>query len=237
MSSTIQYFLYDLRLTWREPSTRTFLLMPFVFLGLLIWGVPPFLAAFPLVQSWSALLLDGIVLQGGIMFGMVSGMLLLDEKDQGLITVYRVAPITFGKWIALKMAFPLVATFAYALTCFAINPVQHFGVFALLLSALHFALITPLIALIVAALAQNKVEGLTWFKFVDLVMIAPFLGFFLPDPWAKIFLVFPTHWAFDAIFAVHAGEHTIMLRDHLIGIPIICLLLYLATMVFKRSVH
>ena len=237
MSSTIRYLLYDLRLTWRESSTRTFLLMPFVFLGLLLWGVPSLLTAFPAVEPWSALLLDGIVLQGGIMFGMVSGMLLLDEKDQGLITVYRVSPIKFGRWIALKMAFPLLATLAYALTCFAINPVQHFGVVPLLLSAVHFALITPLIALIVAAAADNKVEGLTWFKFVDLVMIAPFLGFFLPAPWSQIFMVFPTHWAFDAIFAMHAGESTIMLRDHLIGIPIICLLLYIAAVVFGRRVR
>lgn len=212
-------------------------MMPFVFLGLLLWGVPPLLTAFPVVQPWAALLLDGMVLQGGIMFGMVSGMLLLDEKDQGLITVYRVAPISFGKWIALKMAFPLLATFAYALTCFGINPVLHFGILGLLFSAIHFALITPLIALLVAALAHNKVEGLTWFKFVDLIMIAPFLGFFLPEPWGKLFFIFPTHWAFDAIFALHAGDFATMWWDHLIGIPIICLLLYLSTLVFKRRVH
>ncbi|MFN8397778.1 MAG: hypothetical protein U0176_24380 [Bacteroidia bacterium] len=236
METAFQYLRYDVRITWREPSTRIFLFMPLVFFSLLQWAVPALLAAYPVVQPWGPLLLDGIVFQGGLMFGFVTGFLLLDEKDLDLVTVYRVAPMRFGRLLLLKMAFPFLATWLYAAASLAMNPILRLGGLELVVGSFHFALITPVGALIVAALGKNKVEGLAWFKFVDVLLIAPFLGFFLPGGWGELFWLFPTHGAFDGLLAASQGEASRFWVDQVVGIGYLCGMLWFSGWVFRRRV-
>lgn len=235
METALRYCYHDLRLTWRESSTRIFLLMPLLFFALLQWAVPELLRVFPMVASWSGLLLDGIVLQGGLMFGFVSGFLLLDEKDLRIIPIYRVAPIPFHKLLLLKMAFPFLATFLFAAASLAWNPIHRLGGPYLLVAALHFGLITPLLGLVVAALSKNKIEGLTWFKLMDLVLVVPFLGFFLPKPWNYLLRIFPSHWGLDAIVQLVHENHAGFWIDQAVGIGLLALLLVAAISIFRRS--
>jgi fluoroquinolone transport system permease protein len=234
MESALKYLRYDIRITWRESFTRIFLFVPLFFFCGLQLAVPLLLEAYPEIKPWSPLLLDGIVFQGGLMFGFVTGFLLLDEKDLDLVTVYRVAPLSFGRFLLLKMAFPFLATWVYAIACLSFNPILQLNGIALIVTSIHFALITPVGALMVAALGKNKVEGLTWFKFVDLILIAPFLGFFLPKPWANLFWIFPTYGVFDAPKAWAEGDQLRFWIDHGIGIPFLLAMIALSVWVFKR---
>lgn len=237
MTAALNYLRYDIRLTWREPSTRIFLFMPIVFFCVLQWAGPLLLEAYPVIKPWGPLVLDGIVFQGGLMFGFVTGFLLLDEKDLDLVTVYRVAPIGFGRFLLLKMVFPFLSTFVYALVSLAFNPILRLEGPALVVGALHFALITPAGALLVAALGKNKVEGLTWFKFIDLILIAPFMGFFLPGAWGKLFWVFPTQGVFDGLVAYGAHDMGRFWVDQCVGLPCLTGMLVLAGWLFRRQMQ
>jgi fluoroquinolone transport system permease protein len=233
IKTAFSYLRYDIRITWREPSTRIFLFMPLVFFCLLQWAGPALMTAYPDLISWTPLILDGIVFQGGLMFGFVTGFLLLDEKDLDLVTVYRVAPVSFGRFLMLKMVFPFFATWIYAIACLGFNPFLRLSGLGLVVTSFHFALITPMGALLVAALGKNKVEGLTWFKFVDLILIVPFLGFFLPKAWSKLFWIFPTQGVFDALWAWNAGDKLRFWIDHGIGITFLSVLLIFSGYVFR----
>lgn len=237
METAIQYLRYDVRITWRESSTRIFLFMPLVFFTLLQWAVPALLEAYPVVEPWSPLLLDGIVFQGGLMFGFVTGFLLLDEKDLDLVTVYRVAPMGFGRLLLLKMAFPFVATWVYAAACLGFNPILEMGGLEVVVTSFHFAWITPAGALIVAALGKNKVEGLAWFKLVDVLLIAPFLGFFLPGSWGGLFWVFPTNGVFDSLLAYDRGDLGRFWLDHAVGMAYLVGMLWFAGWMFRRRLR
>lgn len=234
MGTAIRYIRYDFRITWRESSTRLFLFMPLVFFSLLHWGMPMLLEAYPVVAAWAPLLLGGIVFQGGLMFAFVAGFLLLDEKDLNLMTVYRVAPVPFWKLLVLKMSFPFVATWVYALACLGFNPVLRLEGIAWVVTAFHFALITPAGALLVAGLGKNKVEGLTWFKLIDLILIAPFMAFFLPAPWPGLFWIFPTYGVFDSLMAWADKDWNAFWRDQGIGLTQITALLVVARWLFQR---
>lgn len=237
METALNYLRYDIRITWREPSTRIFLFMPLVFFTLLQWAVPFLLEAFPNIRPWTPVLLDGIILQGGLMFGFVTGFLLLDEKDLDLVTVYRVAPVSFGRFLMLKMVFPFLATWIYALACLSFNPILQLTGFSLIVTSIQFALITPVGALMVAALGKNKVEGLTWFKLIDVILIAPFLGFFLPEAWEKVFWIFPTHGVFDALLASAAHDRPRFWIDQGVGIPYLLAMLVLSGWIFKKRLN
>jgi len=67
----------------------------------------------------------------------------------------------------------------------------------ILLSALC-GLIAPLLTIVVTILSKNKMEGMTWFKLVNLLVIIPLAAFFIPE-YALLFGVIPTHWAFQML--------------------------------------
>lgn len=203
---TLRFIKNDVKQTWRDGSTRIFLLLPIVFFLLLHIAAPALISAYPVVKPYSALLLNSIVFQGGLLFGFVSGFLLLDEKDDETIQVYRISPISIWQFLTLKMAFPSIAAFIYAIISFRFNPILVIDGWKLVIVAFNFALMSPMLALIVSALGKNKVQGLTFFKAIDLFLIAPFLAFFLPERFEFVFRIFPTFWIFNAPYQLYQGN-------------------------------
>ncbi len=204
MQKSLLLLRQDLRISWRDNSTRVFLLIPPILFLLLNSVVPPLLESYPEILDYKAPLLLTFALQGGLMFGFVSGFLLLDEKDQDLISVYRVVPLSVKSFLVMRMIFPFLATLAYILLVLSFNPLYTFGGGALVLTAMNLSLLTPVLALMVAALGKNKVEGLTYFKAFDLIVLTPFLPFFLSDQWKYPFMIVPTFWSVQG-GAAHVG--------------------------------
>ena len=66
----------------------------------------------------------------------------------------------------------------------------------MVLSALLFALITPIVTMVMASFAQNKVEGLAIFKVLNLGLLLPILGLFLTPPFNYFFGLIPVYWSF-----------------------------------------
>ncbi len=203
MEKTLLILRQDLRITWRDNSTRFFLILPPILFLLLNSVIPPLVDAYPIILDYKAPLLFAFALQGGLMFGFVSGFLLLDEKDQNLLSVYQVLPLSTNQFLFMRMLFPFTGTFAYVLLVLSLNPLYAFSGLPLVLTALNFSLLTPVLALLIATLGKNKVEGLTYFKMFDLIVLTPFLPFFLEEQWQYPFMVVPTFWP------VHGGAASI----------------------------
>lgn len=232
METTFRFIRNDLKVTWRDSSARIFLLLPVVFFLLLQTAIPSLLAAYPVVLDYGAYLLGAFTFQGGLMFGFVSGFLLLDEKDQDIFSVFQVAPMSLERLLTMKISFPFLGAFFYGVLTLAFNPIHRVGGLDLVLLPLCFALICPLVALWVGALGRNKVEGLTWFKAIDLVLIVPLLGFFLPGNWEYVFAVVPSYYAFKGVEVVELGGNA--LAWELIGLGLGTALVAVSVWFFKR---
>ncbi len=70
---------------------------------------------------------------------------------------------------------------------------------------LQYALLAPLLALLVATFAQNKVEGLAQFKLYNFMLNLPALIYFLPNSFLHALAVIPTYWTFRSVEALHGG--------------------------------
>lgn len=205
MSRALQYLTDDLLVTWREGSNRIFLFLPPLLLLLGVFAWPALVAAYPAAEPYGLTALLVLAIQGGVLFGFITGFALLEEKDQGLLSVYRVAPIRFHSLLLLKIIFPWTATFVYLLLLLSLNSMLAVTGFPLLLAAFALSLLTPTMALLVGALGRNKVEGLTWFKGLDLLALVPLLGLLLPEAWKWAFSLLPTHWSVQAMASYEAG--------------------------------
>ena len=73
-----------------------------------------------------------------------------------------------------------------------------------MLLAVQYALLAPLLALLVATFAQNKVEGLAQFKLYNFMLNLPVLIYFLPYEILHGLAVIPTYWTFRSVEALHA---------------------------------
>lgn len=74
------------------------------------------------------------------------------------------------------------------------------------LLAFQYALLAPLLALLLATFAQNKVEGLAHFKVYSFVANLPILMYFLGGSAWHVLAVVPTYWSFRSVEAAYTGD-------------------------------
>ncbi|HAA37456.1 MAG TPA: hypothetical protein DCE00_01135 [Firmicutes bacterium] len=135
----------------------------------------------------------------GFAYGAMAGFSLLDDRDDHVFTSLQIAPISLNYYIWFKVLFTYLLA---VLSSFFIVWVT--GVFTLaagdliLISALS-ALQTPLIAFIINAFAQNKVEGFVTMKAAGLLLLLPIGSYFFLDVKEWLFAIAPGFWPAKAV--------------------------------------
>jgi fluoroquinolone transport system permease protein len=202
----------DARNIFRDANFKWMIFLP-VFLALLLrFGLPPFSAwlqaayTFDLIPFYPAILGYFFVLMCPMIFGMLTGFLLIDERDDNTLTALQVTPLPFRAYLAYRVAIPIVLTIVLM---FVIFPLSGLGVFPpehLLLTALAAAPTAPLFGLTLAAFARNKVQGFAVTKMLGAVLIIPIFAYFTDSPWEYAYGVFPTYWPMKVYWLLEAGE-------------------------------
>lgn len=129
--------------------------------------------------------------QGALMPGTCFGFLLLDEKEDGTLTALRVTPLPIERYVAYRVTLPALLAFAFAL---ALPPLMGQATLPLaphLTLAAATALTAPLVTLMLAIWADNKVQGLAYTKIAGVLGLTILAGYFVPAPWRWLLGVFP----------------------------------------------
>jgi hypothetical protein len=141
-----------------------------------------------------------------IIFGFISSFLLLDEKDEHLLTVLKVMPISRNNFLAIRMFFMSLFAFIILLIFPPLSGLidtNQFNYFAYIPVAILYSLFTPFIALLVSTFATNKVQAFAIFKISATVFMLPLFAFFLiQDNFKYIFSPIPNFWTFMSLDSV-----------------------------------
>jgi fluoroquinolone transport system permease protein len=137
--------------------------------------------------------------------GAVVGFLLLDQRDDQTLLALRVTPLPLGAYLTYRLAAPALAGLLATLAALAVAGGQGLGPSEALLAALAATPLAPLTALALAAFARNKLEGMALVKALNLLLVAPLAGLFLPEGWSLALAALPTFWVAQAIWALQAG--------------------------------
>ena len=137
---------------------------------------------------------------------MVTGFLLLDERDSRTLTALRVTPLSMRRYLAYRVAGPLAVATASTLVGYCVVGLTPVPLGALLSVALVGGLSAPLFALVLAAAAPNKVAGLAVVKILNAINLLPIAAAFLPIPLQYVAGVIPTYWPMRALWSAAAGE-------------------------------
>ena len=141
-----------------------------------------------------------------IIFGFISAFLLLDEKDEHLLTVLKVMPISRNNFLINRMFFMSLFAFIVLLIFPPLSGLvdgTQFNYPAYIPVAVLYSLFAPFSSLFVSTFATNKVQAFAIFKISGTLYMLPLFAFFLiQDNLKYIFSPIPNFWTFLALDSV-----------------------------------
>jgi fluoroquinolone transport system permease protein len=138
--------------------------------------------------------------------GMVIGFLLLDERDDRTQLALQVTPLPLTSYLAYRLALPMLLSLVTTLLTFSIAGLTAPRTDKLLLAGLAVAPMAPLMALALAAFAENKVQGFALAKASGIFLNAPLVAYFVHSEWQLAFGILPTYWPAKTLWALQTGD-------------------------------
>lgn len=198
MNQLIKVAVTDFKLIFRDPSLRIFLVLPGLILLVVLLALPALVESYPVVEEYVPLVLMGAMTQAPTMFGFIYCMVFIDEKDTQVSKMYGVIPVSKSGFVVYRLLFPYVFGSMVTALMLAVQPFYPLPFSDILMLSFVTGLTCPLMALGVAVLSKNKMEGMTWYKIINLLVTLPLAAFLIPQ-YTEAFGILPTYWMFKGL--------------------------------------
>lgn len=205
MSAVVKLFSNGVRQVFRDGMLLLLLPAPFL-MGAALRTILPIFDGI-LAQSmglslypWYPLSDVFVMAMTPIMTGMVCAFLILDERDEGIGTYYRITPAGGRAYLAARLGFPMLWAFISSLLVIGLFALV-LEITAVILTAVVIGTFQGVIAcMLLIVLAGNKVEGLALSKLTNLFVLGLPAAWFINAPY-KYFLGFlPSFWMGEIVY-------------------------------------
>ncbi|UMZ73043.1 hypothetical protein [Natranaerofaba carboxydovora] len=129
-----------------------------------------------------------------LMIGTLIGFLILDERDEDIITFYSVTPLLKSGYIYYRTFIPAVFNLVFTIILVYYTGVLEVSFLTLVPVVLMASLAVPMMALFLGAFAGNKVEGLALSKGVGIMFFGPVIGYLVGSWWNILAGILPPYW-------------------------------------------
>lgn len=196
----------------RDSLLRWMLIAPFILaIGLIRLGLPWATAKFQTnlafdLTPYHILVYSYMVIMAPMLYGVVVGFLLVDERDDGTLTALRVTPLSLNRYLAYRLGMPLILSvllLPFVMWSAGDNSLEMGQLIRLAFASAPTA---ALITLSLALFAKNKVNGLALLKGLGILLMLPLLAWFVPAKWSILFGLFPTYWPIKLYWLFRAGH-------------------------------
>lgn len=187
-----------------------FLLIPFLLVPFLRWGVPLLGTYWPVMRAYDVLVIGMIIPLITISPAMLTALLMLDEKDQGILDVLRVMPVSSRTFFGYRIGLLAVLGSLLGGLSLALCGLWEYHLGHIMAISLLLALYGPLIPLLIISLANNKIEGVTLVKAINVAMGVPVMLILLAPSWEIVSGIIPFYWLYKILGAIHQGESMVM---------------------------
>jgi len=197
----------DFKMIGRDPMLILSLFAPILLTCFVLFGVPvasnwsqsllnfSFEAEIPLIQLFFLPICP-------MLFGMVYGFMLLDERDGGLIGYLSITPLGKSGYLKVRMFLPVVYSFVFSFLYLMLTGLANEkNIVQQLFLSLIFASEAPMMLLFLGAFAGNKVEGMAITKGFGILLISMIPAHFIQSPWMNVLAISPLWWVERALFA------------------------------------
>lgn len=188
----------DLKNILRDRSMVFIMIVP-VFILLILRIAPPLYESyFPVMVEYRPLILGFFSLISPLLAGFMFSFMMLDEKDQCLFPVFRVTPFSFEHLILYRIVIISLLGFIFSLLLILASGLIEIETYQVIFLALLSSMGAPIYSLLILSLARNKIEGVTYYKMINMFLVLPIIGIFIENPFRYIFAIIPSFWVYEA---------------------------------------
>lgn len=223
----------DTRNILRDSSLVLMLVVPFILVPLVRYGVAALVGIFPEVAEYApmAILLLGAMV--AIFPAFVMGFVMMDEKDGGINHVLRVLPFNLNKLIGLRVASMVAVGMFNAIFFFALNGVVSIGFVEMVVLSINVSILAPILAFAMLCISSNKIEAAAVLKGISFVIAIAFAQFFIPGGLKYLLAPIPTFWVCRSFEVISNFGHFALFST--IGISLQLVYLSLLWKMFLRK--
>lgn len=159
------------------------------------------------IRQYYSFIISFLTMLAPMMIGTLVGFIILDERDEGLLTYFVVTPLSRKGYLMYRMINPIVLSFIFSTIVLNYVGLLELNTFELLPVIIMSALQGPMMALFLGTFANNKVEGIALSKALGLLYMIPAVLIFVGGRWELISYIFPPYWSIKAFIAtVEMGQ-------------------------------
>ncbi len=192
-------FKNDLKQIVRDPIMILLLFAPLLLIvvfELLQFFLVPYLATkvgFDITPYFPYVLAFVLLMNSG-MLGIVTGFMMLDERDGNISQLLEVTPLGRSGYLANRLIFASILSILYAFIGIAVFKGPDLSFFSIVLLSVLSAFYTAIIGLLIFSGAEDKVKGLTFAKGLNILVLFAFTDLFAL-PWLTFLSwFFPPYW-------------------------------------------
>jgi fluoroquinolone transport system permease protein len=203
MRKTLSLLSGDFRAIRRDATLLMSMLAPLIIAVIARIGLPLLSDIlidklnFDLTEYYTLILSFVIVLIPFIL-GISSGLLLLDEKDENILTYITVTPMSREGYIFYKIISPMIVSAVSTLFAVIFIGIKEIDILKVIPVIIICSMEAPIIALVMVKFASNKIQGLVISKGIGFILLIPIAAYFIKIKWSLILGVFPTYWTGNA---------------------------------------
>lgn len=189
----------DVKNIFRDRSLVFILFVPIIFILLLCFLPPLYEPLLPIMSEYRTHILSFFCILTSGLYGFILSFVMLDERDQGILPVFRTLPINLKNLMFCRIALILSLAIVFNLALILISNLVPISFLKALFSAVTSAFAGPISAFLITSFAKNKIEGVTYFKVFNLLLMAPMAGMFLTSKLSLLIGVIPFYWTYAAL--------------------------------------
>lgn len=199
----------DFKQIFRDPIMAVLMLAPLLLITafklMVIYLVPFILSRFGFdLSPWLYYVYVFVVMMCGALLGIVTGFLMIDERDGKIAELMSVTPLGRGGYLFNRLLFAATLSVFYSvLTYYALDIVSLPFITVLFVSLLA-ANYSIIIGLLIFSFADDKVKGLTFAKAINALSLFAFTDL-LGLKWLTVLSwFFPPYWITQLVQSPHS---------------------------------
>lgn len=228
-------FVHELKNMIRDKMYAFFLVYPIIISVVSYFLIPYLKDINPLASDITFL---ALLLMNSFIFGVVTSFTLLDDQDDNVLLSLKITPISVRLYVLFKLlmsyVFGIISTLLILISVAYFTQTQLLDIiFILILAPIQ----GPILAMLIASISRNKVEGFVIMKLSGLILMVPIAALFLTD-WKELLIsIFPGFWT-ARLFSMQFMPLDYFLKESYIYFILgVCVNLLIFVLLYKLYIH
>ena len=232
MNSYFTFIGNDLKIVFRDKTLMLMLFLPIILILVCRILVPVIANYVPEINEYYWMIVAGFCILSGSTPAFLAAFLILDEKDENLIPMLKVTPLPYSKLIAYRISFLMLTSLFFSIIFLLLNGLENYSFLKIITASILVSFVPAILLMLIIPFAKNKIEEVTLFKGINVILFIPIIAFFIAPEWKNAFGVIPFYWVYDILQSEPANG---IIISFAIGLSVNAIFLYLLVLSFNKT--